>query len=496
MYTCMCVVSKKDPQQKIGNNLLVANNASIKIFKSSFDVNNDTDVFGSLFLFGSRMKANNLNIHNGGKGKLANSNLELGNNAEVKGELNTKDSSVNVKNNMTISGRMMAENLVMSVKNSFTILSSGVLDASGNTTIESRKVSHNGAIHVRKDATLQMKAKASFFSSYHSIMKGREGKISIEGSTVDVNSYGNVRDLHLKGDNIVGVDDFLYGSDKKQRLKVSNNIALEKNVGSFDITQALSRDCGISLIAPMINVSNNIYSAKNVMLKSTSEVIKIINSKVDGQNTILDSAKAIEAAGSEVYGRENLMMKAVGDIVNKCTEANVGNKKKWKKGKFSAGKSMTIESKEGSIVNDASDLKCENGDIRIKSKLGVQFLARTHTYMSEKSEDKTILRSTTTTKTKTSFAACDVTAGGNILIKTEGDFKSVGTEFKAGNEFLADVKGEASLAGLVLSESEEKTESCIIRSKSLKTTGVKFENGGNLDITAENAIFERQILNN
>ncbi|ETO32361.1 adhesin HecA family protein, partial [Reticulomyxa filosa] len=489
---------------KIGNNLSVANSASINFFESSLNVGNNVDVFGSLGLFGSSMTATNMNVHNGGKAKLENSSMELRNDMKVDGTLDAKYAKINVGNNATISGTMIAENVVMDVKNSFAILSSGMLDSKGNTKIESKNMTHLGTI--RAEGALQLKAKESFYSSYNSVLEGSNAMIKIEASTVDMNSYGNVKDLHLKGDNIVGVEDILYGTGHRARLQISNNLTLEKNVGSFNIDRSLSRSCGISLIAPMIDVSKDMYSSKNIMLKSTSGNINIVGAKIDGQNTMLDSAGSIRATGSEVCGREHLVVKAVGDIVNECYEetyqGRYDEQKRWKKGKFSAGKSMSLESTAGSIINDASDLQC-GGDMRIKAKRGVEFLARTHTYVSERTTHSTYflgieVSSTTTVKTKTSSATCDVSAGGNLIIETEGDFKSIGSTFYAGKDLMADIKGDAFLAGSERNQATvvKASMDTIFKCKNLKAIGAEFESGRNFQLQAENATFEKQILNN
>ena len=379
-------------------------------------------------------------------------------------------------------GAMDIEDVVFDVKGNFT--NHGQLSGRGNNSITATDISHYGGMHV--DGNLSMKAKNAFYASHNSTTHGSNGRVAIEAvnGPLDLRSAGNISGLSLTGNNIVGAKDWVTGRGRGGRLNVIDSLHMDLKDSSLNIDEYVSRTCSLSIVASAITVSANMYSTKNIGLKSTSGPIYVNECTIDGENTFLDSASHITATASTVRGRNHLGIKAVGDIINQCKEYSYqgayGTRKSWSKGLFEGGKSMNIESTNGSVIFDASDAR-SSGNIRIKAKKGLQFKARTHTYCSHRQtttttstrrsgflgHKKTTTTTTTTTESyDTEYATSNLNAGGNLILETDGDLYSHGSTFSAGGDFIQDVKGNAFMQDLVLDSWSTSSTSTSSRSSS------------------------------
>ena len=191
------------------------------------------------------------------------------------GNLNTTRSRFDVGGDLwTLSGgRLDMTDSVFDVDGKF--VNFGTLSTTGSNAINATDIRHYGGMSV--DGNLSLKAQNEFYSSSNSWIAGANGNVAIEAvnGPLNLQSYGYIAGLSLTGNNIVGVKDRITGNGRGGRLNVSDHLNIDVKDNVLNIDEYVSRSRSLSLVASAINVSANMYSTKNIGLKSSSGSIRV-----------------------------------------------------------------------------------------------------------------------------------------------------------------------------------------------------------------------------
>eukprot|EP01084_Bolivina_argentea_P009672 18041_1 len=321
-----------DKDVDIDNNGLLKTTATNVHFKKKLNVR--SGIFGARG--GELTIDDDVNASNGGTLQLeqleAKFNANL--NVDTGGTVDVKNATLNVKNDSNIDGTMKLKDAHLRTKNA---TFNGQLDTKGISSVHATNdIKVDGIVNVNNvkgKGALQMKAGNNFIASANSTINAENSVVDIHSvkGKLDMRATGTVKDLRMKSDNMQNVMGHLQGNTG---MNVTESLTLDIGKKSLDINQSISRSCSVNLIAASLNVNASIYSARSIGLKTTKGSVCINQTKIDGRDVQIDSAKDVIATASHVRGRNKLFMKAKGDILNQCTEHDAGGGRKyWNKGK-------------------------------------------------------------------------------------------------------------------------------------------------------------------
>lgn len=261
-----------------------------------------------------------------------------------------------------------------------------------------------------------------------------QGTMNLDNGSFDVKKLKNAADLIGKT-----------GQSKKQNFSKSLSVNIDDAV---TLEHTKPRDCNITIRAKEIKVKTDYKSEHDVTLIASEKNVTV-NANVSGDKVVLQSEKAnVEVNGKKVEGKTYVYVDAAKDIVVSATERRFQGKYSTeveytqaqivggRGNKDTGGAGVILKAKNKAVI-DASNVVAVGKTI-ISGDKGVEYKARSHSYISErKSRNKRVLGiKHGKKKTETTTANVCVSTVGSIedqvqVMSSKGSVNGVAGNFIA-----------------------------------------------------------------
>ncbi|MBA3536031.1 MAG: hemagglutinin repeat-containing protein [Tatlockia sp.] len=261
-----------------------------------------------------------------------------------------------------------------------------------------------------------------------------QGAMDLDNGSFDVKNLKNAGDLIGKK-----------GQSKKQNFSKSLSLNIDEAV---TLEHMKPRDCNIAIRAKEINVKTAYKSEYDLTLIASEKNVSV-NAEIGGEKVVLQSEKAhVEVTGTKVEGKNYVYVEAAKDIKVSATERHFEGKYSTEveytqaqivggRGNEETGGAGVILKAKNKAIIDASNVVAVGKTI-VSGDKGVEFKARSHSYVSErKSRNKRVLGvKHGKKKTETTTANVCVSTLGSVddqvqIISSKGGVNGVAGNFIA-----------------------------------------------------------------
>lgn len=372
----------------------------------------------------------------------------------IRAHTDLKD-SVYSGENLVVKGNLNLESVYAKVNNvhfnqdstvvitNTTILSDKFNDESslsiiGQNLIETKDYKHSGKISLQVvPAEVNTESKNINMFAVKSEIATLDGEANIDSAIFDV-------------DHFTEATDFIAGNGKYSNYKFALDLGFTTK-DSLDLTTVINRDANIYLTANDIVFSGKYNWDKTLSLTSTNSNIHVTGN-INAREFYGNSAGDFVNNGGIIKATDYAQILSAGDVLNICNERTFKGRYDTQKtfdaaiisggiGSQTNGIGLHINAK-GKVIGDAS-IFASDGSNYIHADKGVEFKARSHTFVSKDETKKTHLGFSKKHKveTSTTIGACSVqSTHGRNIVDSGDEVKSVATLFSAagGTDIYAD----------------------------------------------------------
>lgn len=294
---------------------------------------------------------------------------------------------------------------------------------------------HNGSKATFDDNNV-WNAKNKITTSGQSAMSG-EGGIALVGKEVDPGALTTAK-VHIQSENI-NVNDAIHARGKYKQFKPTQELTLKTNgthaIEKFDKNE--KRNLGVE--ADALSTKGALFTTGNLFLTSTQKDINI-NHDIQSKNTILQSARDINAKGVDITGTNHVGMTAKNNInltnSKKPFKGKYGNEYKFKSTRITGGSGEGYD-KIGVFLHALNTLYMQHSSVVstginvLKGHNGIKTTFDSYVYISSNKKSGGFFRSTRKKTIDTHIGKSEIRGQKNIFISDAGGIEMTATTVAA-----------------------------------------------------------------
>lgn len=313
---------------------------------------------------------------------------------------------------------------------------------------------------------------------------GKPNGLLVKGSRARFAGRTNIDHGNMDVKHIEDLEDFIGKRGKSGHQTFNESLAI-KTGQDLVIDGLKARDCDLSVTASSIKVNSAFQSEHDLSLISTNDSL-VVNADVKGRAVYLEAEKhCVKVNGATVEGTEYVHVKAHHNIELQATEKTYRDKhdirKKFRQAQIKGGAGTehtkgagVILDAEQKVITDAAGVAAQ-GHVAVSGKEGVEFKARTHTYIAEKKKKAKRTLGVKHGEKRREKTATDVSlssftsTGGRVFIKAEnGEVSGPVGGFTAAQGTDIYARGDIKLKGVKTTSHSRQSKKSMFGLKSSK----------------------------